>query len=177
MLYGLQLVPEYKWSNLWPYDLIAIRKMLDKNEIHPDTFVYHSSLSSWLTASRVADLQKYKRKKRPIFKIALSLLLVVILIISTLVVLDITKERMLELGKRDKIGTYIIDESGGKLNADGFEIEIPEGAFSKNINFSVYEREIQSHLFGENFNPASPLYQIENGNIVSDEPMTVTIPI
>jgi len=80
--------------------------------------------------------------------------------------------------------TQAINPSGGNITytkagdaLDGLQIEVPANAFTSQTMFEVSYAPVESHTFGENFNPISPLITIDNGGGYSEELITVKIPI
>lgn len=67
-----------------------------------------------------------------------------------------------------------MDKPGDPLN--GFQIEVPPGAYTDTRTFKVSQTPVQNHTFGPNFDPISPLISIDNGGDYSQELMTVKIP-
>jgi len=90
----------------------------------------------------------------------------------------------LTLGRRTRVARETVPPSGGTVvvNApgneiDGLTIHVPEGAYSDSTGFTVSTRPIENHKLGPDFNPASPLITIDNGEAFAAEPMMVDIPI
>ena len=71
-------------------------------------------------------------------------------------------------------GTVRISVSGDSL--DGLSITIPGGSYSNSRPFTVSESHVDSHTFGPDFDPISPLITISNGGDYSAKPMTLRIP-
>ena len=77
-----------------------------------------------------------------------------------------------------------IDTSGGIITVNdpqsplnGFQIDIPQNAYSSARNFKISSALITAQTFGAKFNPISPLITIENGGGYADDVMTITIPV
>ncbi len=90
----------------------------------------------------------------------------------------------LVFGPSAEIASAVIPSSGGEIEVadsntalDGLTITVPDGAYAQDTEFSISMAEIQSHKFGELFNPVTPLISIDNGHGFAEEPMIVTIPI
>ncbi|NQT74231.1 MAG: PKD domain-containing protein [Chloroflexi bacterium] len=90
----------------------------------------------------------------------------------------------IDLGDEMNLVTETIDPSGGTIifdqpgdSLDGFQIEVPAGAYANPRQFDVSYSPISDHSFGDDFNPISPLISIENGGGYSDELIHVTIPV
>ena len=82
------------------------------------------------------------------------------------------------------VGSQVVGASGGRVKVekpgdplDGFEIQIPAGAYSSDRQFNISSAPISGHDFGEYFQPLSPLITIENGGEYSNGLMTVRIPV
>ena len=72
-------------------------------------------------------------------------------------------------------GILSVNEASSPIN--GFELIVPFGAFEEQTSFEIITQTIDSHDFGEEFNPITPLITIDNGHVFADQPMTVTVPI
>jgi PKD repeat protein len=88
----------------------------------------------------------------------------------------------LTAGESTQVASAEISSDGGILSIDegalsGFSIEVLENTFTESVKFDVSTAQVESHEFGDDFNPASPLITIDNGDIFGDTPMMVTIPI
>ncbi len=59
----------------------------------------------------------------------------------------------------------------------GFEMVVPFGAYDEATPFEITTQTIDSHDLGDEFDPITPLININNGHEFSSEPMTLTIPI
>jgi len=71
--------------------------------------------------------------------------------------------------------TIAISNPDGPL--DGMEINIPPNAYSSATQFSVSYSLVKKHTFGESFNPISPIITVDNGEVLADIPIEVTIPV
>lgn len=72
-------------------------------------------------------------------------------------------------------GTIIIEKAGDKLN--GMQIIFPPNALTQTHIFKVTSAEIESHRFGEFFNPISPAITVSSGADYTDLPVQIEIPI
>lgn len=72
-------------------------------------------------------------------------------------------------------GTVIIGSGGGIL--EGMKITVPSGAYNEETEMEISYAEIESHEFGELFNPVSPLIEIKNGGKNASELMNLHIPV
>ncbi len=54
---------------------------------------------------------------------------------------------------------------------------VPKGSYTSSNTFEISTKEIKQHNFGESFNPILPMIHVENGGDMSNEIMTVTVPI
>jgi len=86
-------------------------------------------------------------------------------------------------GKEAKVSSETIKPSGGVIAVDkpgdpldGFEIDVPAGAYEETRTFKVSYKVVESHAFGEYFHPISPLITVDNGGY-SGELMTIKIPV
>jgi hypothetical protein len=89
----------------------------------------------------------------------------------------------LTLGARREVFVETVGSEGGRLvvNApgdplDGFTVEIPSGAYPDGTTVEVYARDIEGHDLGPDFNPASPLIEIDAGERLAEEVVTVSLP-
>lgn len=89
----------------------------------------------------------------------------------------------LTLGARREILVEDVGPGGGSLvvNApgdplDGLTIDIPSGAYPDGTTVEVHARPIVGHDFGPDFNPASPLIEIDAGEGLAEDFVTVRVP-
>ncbi len=89
----------------------------------------------------------------------------------------------LTLGERRKVFVETVGPEGGRLvvNApgdplDGLTVEIPASAYPNGTTVAVHARDIEGHAFGPDFNPASPLIEIDAGDELAEAFVTVEIP-
>lgn len=89
----------------------------------------------------------------------------------------------LTLGEAEELLVQAVGPEGGTLTvaapddpADGLTIEVPSGAYPEGTVFQVRSRPIQSHVFGPDFNPASPLIEIEAGAELAEGAVIVSVP-
>ncbi len=71
--------------------------------------------------------------------------------------------------------TLSIDDASSPVN--GLSIAIPPGAYASGCTFSVSSAPVISNTFGNGFTPVSPLIEIDNGGVMADHLVLVTIPI
>jgi len=90
----------------------------------------------------------------------------------------------LALGSRETVASDPVPASGGSLvvsapgsGVDGLRVSVPEGAYQDKRQFKISIRPIESHQFGADFNPATPLIHIDNGDALAQEPIRVEIPV
>jgi len=72
-------------------------------------------------------------------------------------------------------GTVAVVDADSPLR--GLEITVPDSAFTQARDFSISYAPVQSHSYGPNFHPISPMIVIANGGGYADEPMILTIPV
>jgi hypothetical protein len=105
------------------------------------------------------------------------------ILVLTLSVLLLTS-RKIKLGEEIALtqqevtseGTTIILEDT-ETTLDGLSVSIPKDAHSENAEYKISYAEIKSNGGFKNFNPLTPMIVIENGNIFTQELITLTIPI
>ncbi|HPR30959.1 MAG TPA: PKD domain-containing protein [Prolixibacteraceae bacterium] len=92
--------------------------------------------------------------------------------------------RNLEIGEEVEIATQSIPSGGGTVlvNApeseiDGMEIIVPPGSYKASRTFKISTAPITSDKLGANFNPLTPVIQVDNGGGYAETPMEVTIPV
>ncbi|MBK6823687.1 MAG: hypothetical protein IPG87_12080 [Saprospiraceae bacterium] len=68
----------------------------------------------------------------------------------------------------------VLTVQGGDVN--GLTIEIPQGSYKSGKDFVISTAKINSHTFGPDFNPLTPMIRINNGGGYADSILTVTIP-
>jgi hypothetical protein len=72
-------------------------------------------------------------------------------------------------------GILVVNAPGSQIN--GMTIKVNPNSYSSERTFKITEADITSHSLGTNFNPITPLIQIENGGGYAEKAMEVTIPI
>ncbi|MBN1924482.1 MAG: PKD domain-containing protein [Prolixibacteraceae bacterium] len=92
--------------------------------------------------------------------------------------------RNLEIGEEVEVASQTIPSGGGTVvvnspgsEIDGMEIDVPPGSYAASRTFRISTAPITSDKLGENFNPLTPLIQIDNGGGYAETPMQVTIPV
>ena len=90
----------------------------------------------------------------------------------------------IETEKSEKITAEKVSSQGGTITIsdsdttlDGMEITVSPGAYTNEVEFSVSCATISEHSFGDAFNPISPLIMVDNGEVLADLPVEVTIPV
>ena len=90
----------------------------------------------------------------------------------------------IDVGDSVNLATETINSNGGTITIskpgdvlDGFEIFVPDNAYSNPTDFTISYSPIIDHTLGEYFNPISPLIYVDNGGEYSEELMLVTIPV
>lgn len=88
-----------------------------------------------------------------------------------------------KLGQTVDAGSSVITSSGGTITVarpgtpvDGMTITVPAHAYSDARTFSISYAPIESHTFGSDFNPISPLITITNGGGYADSSFVIRIP-
>ncbi len=73
-------------------------------------------------------------------------------------------------------GTLIsYDKAGDKL--DGFVLDVPPGAYTVDTSFKISYAPITEHTFGSAVTPISPMISVDNGGILSAEPIYIRVPV
>jgi hypothetical protein len=72
-------------------------------------------------------------------------------------------------------GTIKVIKPSNPLN--GLEFTIPANSFTQSLSVNISYAEIKGHEYGENFNPISPLINIQLNQSFSSAPMQLKIPI
>lgn len=76
----------------------------------------------------------------------------------------------------DTDGTIAVQKSGDPL--DGFNIQVPAGAYQNNPTFEVSYQPVQSHTFGPDVTPISPVITVQTaGGVLAKKPILVKIPV
>lgn len=90
----------------------------------------------------------------------------------------------INLGPEMNLGSQTVATSGGMVSInrpddplDGFQIDVPSGAYDGARTFDISYAPIIGHDYDENFNPISPMIIVENGGEYAEELMLVTIPV
>ena len=138
----------------------------------------------------VAPVKKPRKKRGPIIAIVLSVVLVLGIALSAALLLsgrDSEPGRTspnMDLGAEKRLVKKTIKRSGGEIEIedsgtvlDGMVLDVPSGAYDESTQFEISMTEINSHDFGDIFNPVTPLITIDNGGDFANEPMTLEIPI
>ncbi len=87
-------------------------------------------------------------------------------------------------GPEVEVATGVIGPTGGTIEVkkpgeplDGFRLDVPPNAYEQDTSFTLSYAPIESHTFGSDFNPRTPLIHIENGGEFADEFLRVKIPV
>ena len=90
----------------------------------------------------------------------------------------------LELGETTNLGSATVGTNGSLLSVDspddplnGLEIDVPEGAYQEETEFTLSYAPITSHSGIQNFDPVTPLITVKNGGEYADELLTLKIPV
>ena len=160
----------------------------------PESQLQSSEISAAATASsQAAAASSYGappgRKKRGGFRKALirigAVLGALILIFVVLaIVFGGDPGGRITTGEAKIVGNAGISVSGGIVtvsdassSVSGMKILVPDGALIKPVDFVIKESPIESHTFGSDFNPLTPVITIENGGLFAEKALEVTIPI
>ncbi len=86
-------------------------------------------------------------------------------------------------GPTRQVAQQTVTPTGGTINVsmpgdslDGLTLTVPNGGYADARSFTVSEAHINSHTFGSDFDPISPLITISNGGDYSSTPMLLRIP-
>jgi len=116
--------------------------------------------------------------KKP--KLTLILLSTLILLIAVLILTN----RKIRLGEEVEVSQQEITSEGSTIilkdtetPLDGLNISIPKDAHSENTEYKITYTPIKSNGKFKDFNPLTPMIVIENGEIFTQELITLTIPI
>ncbi len=84
----------------------------------------------------------------------------------------------LELGAADvPVVTPVATSGASWSTASGVEFDVPDGAYTSDLSFTVTETEIAGQTFGELVAPASKLITVDNGGVEAAVPVEVTFPV
>jgi hypothetical protein len=72
-------------------------------------------------------------------------------------------------------GTITVTKPGSPV--DGLKFTAPGGAYPAGQQITISSAPVTGNTFGSNFNPASPMIEIDAGNQYAEEPVLVTIPV
>ena len=72
-------------------------------------------------------------------------------------------------------GTITVNQPGSAVN--GLKFVAPAGAYPSGQQVTISSAPINGNTFGSNFNPATPMIEINAGPGYADEPILVTIPV
>ena len=168
-----------------PFGAQELLNMLAQGSLFPqDVFIDSKNGRKYPIDKAITIWRKaagLKPKKR---HTGLIVFLVIVLLIACFIGYKILTKKSdnLTLGSSTAVASETISQSGGVIavtdgSLDGFEIDIPSGAYSQDTNFDVNTRPIENHKFGALFDPVTPLITIDNGDVFADESISVTIPI
>ncbi|MFC2132094.1 PKD domain-containing protein, partial [Bacteroidota bacterium] len=83
-----------------------------------------------------------------------------------------------------EITTEIISSGGGKIlisgtasELEGMELQVADGSYNESKEFKISYSDIIKHNLGIDFNPVTPVIEIDNGGGYSEQVMTLKIPI
>lgn len=133
-----------------------------------------------------AEPMKKPEKKSKVLRllIVVGFLFLVFVLIKNIKPFEEKDSGKLITGKSQKLITQVFPDEGETLEVDndesplhGMLLEIPEDAFDSSQKFTIKSSEIESHEFGDLFDPITPLINIEYGHDFAQVPMTLTIPI
>ncbi len=104
---------------------------------------------------------------------------------STMEPMEITEVEPwnLQLGKVEPLlnmdvgtegGTYTLSAPGTSL--DGFKITIPAGAYEQTVHFTISYSEIQSGNIPSDLTPITPIIDIDNGGVISNDFIDLYLP-
>jgi len=82
----------------------------------------------------------------------------------------------LVLGPATPIGAATIGVGVVETDA-GLQVEVPAGAFDGDVPFTITAQDVVSHDFGDLLHPVTPLYTVDNGGVLADDVLLVTIPV
>ncbi len=90
----------------------------------------------------------------------------------------------IKTGKSVTVASSTVAPSGGTVSVvkpgdplDGLSIVVPSASYASTTSFEVSYAPVTSQSFGADFNPVTPLIQVENGGAYSDELMEVKVPV
>jgi hypothetical protein len=72
-------------------------------------------------------------------------------------------------------GSIVVSKPGDPL--DGLRIEVPDGAYSEEINFKISYRGITAAELGAETTVSSPMILIDNGGVFADRHVMIAIPV
>lgn len=168
-----------------PFSAHDLLSMLQQGTLYPQDVFVEAPGGKRYTIEKAIKRWRKTAQRRPKKKpTGLIVFLSIVLLIGGFITYKILTKKSdnLTLGTSIYVVTEHVSSGGGVVtvtggNLDGFVIDVPEGAYTSGTSFEVSERPIEDHKFGPLFTPASPLITIDNGNVFSDEAVTVTIPI
>ncbi len=187
-----------------PYTWEQMHTMTLTGQIIPESMIYHEELGDWVKASTIKELgletapetydarpqntlTQQPKKKKGCLKgclITFGIFIIAVALVVILVMKPESENEMMKLGKAKVVSETTVDVAGDTIvvndvnsDIDGLSIEVPEGAYDSATKFEVSTKEIKKHEFGDNFNPILPLIHVDNGGDMSNQVMTLTVPI
>ncbi len=188
--------------NFGPYTDEQMQAFIQEGRVASGDLLWNRELPDWTPAWKVPGLIVQAKEKVPTggklsdkrkqFYLAFTLAILCMGFLVFLVVGNLLDKGSKDIGRTGEIkledpvyrGTTGVEPSGGTLRIEkpessisGFEIDVSEGAYPHAVDFAVHETAIESHTFGDDFNPVTPLITVENGGVWADIPVEVTVPI
>ena len=82
----------------------------------------------------------------------------------------------LQLGPTTDLASETVGAAGGTIAAEGFEIQVPDGALAGDTTFAVTQAPITGQDFGDLITPVTPLYLVDDGDALLAAPVTIVLP-
>jgi hypothetical protein len=93
------------------------------------------------------------------------------------------KTGQLTTGQAVSLGSAVVKTAGGVVKVDqpgdplgGFVLDVPEGAYARDVTFRLSYSPISSQTYGPAFKPLTPLITIDNGGVYSRKYVKLKIP-
>jgi len=110
--------------------------------------------------------------------------MIILMVFGGILLFSNRDSKNIMFGKTESLGSFNIGPSGNTIlisnpasSINGFSIEIPQDSYSGMMKFEIEETQISNHRFGEVFDPVTPAITVNNGQVFSQNPLRVSIPI
>lgn len=156
-------------------------------QLQPDDLLQFEGRTDWVTLSAARAIWqpqlKPGRRKARIFLI-IMLVLVLVLSGASVALWFFQSSPVIETGRSILLMQETLDDHGGQLTfcqeghmLDGMQLVVPANSYNSQIVFRISARAITGSLLDDDIRIVSPLINIDNRHVFSNEIIQLTIPI